>query len=819
MLKLNNLTACALGIIFACSTPAALAQWVEQGPGPTLHGQVEGLPGKPVSGPVNAIAVDLAHPGTIYLGTANGGVWKSINANTSSPTWKPLTDLQLPALSINSIAISPLNSSTIFAGTGTRFLGLEGARGFGVIRSTDAGATWSILAASTLGVGANINSIVPLARTTGGLAGQVILAATQFEPPGVHRSTNGGDSFTRISGSNGLPSTGVSSLVADPTNSSRVYAAVPFANLTSGNVSGVYRSDDAGLSWTPVNTGLTGLDASRRILLAVGRKTGVVYAMVLAAGVEVNSVVATGVFRSANGGATWTALGIPSPTIHPGGQGLIHAAIEADPVNPNVVYIGGDRQDSPFPNVNGCKNFSANTFRGDASLSSPWQSVVCNGAHGTSPHAGARDMGFDNYGNLLQANDGGFNRLNNPDVSTRQWVSLDGNLRPAQMHSAAFDAVANIAFGGTEGTGTTMQNAPGSRFWTDFLQGDGGVVAVDDTSAGGASSIRYTSFPFLGFFNRSTWSASNTLISGPTPLGLQITSGPGTGQNLFAIDPNVQRYNPYELNRIDPSRMLIGTVSIYESRDRGDTLSTLLFTGKRISSLSYGSRLNGVPQPDAFYAGTSTAARPLILHRATRGGAIVELKAYPGGGVRDLVMDPQDAKRVYVVDEQNRVWASFDAGATWRNLTANLPTLLAQLNVPGTSLAPLARTVELYRPAIKGRTVLLVGGQGGVFQLCEPGTAGAVWTRLGTNLPHGLVLDLRYNYKANVLIAGVFGRGAWTLTNFFAAGNHSTWASAATATANESATMATALALPAGMPTVAPHPTASGAPTVVQPTE
>jgi hypothetical protein len=817
MSKLKNLMACALGIIFACSTPAALSQWVEQGPGPTLNGQVEGLPGKPVSGPVNAIAVDRAHPGTIYLGTVNGGVWKSTNANTSSPTWKPLTDLQLPALSINSIAISPLNSSVIFAGTGSTssFNNPEGSRGFGVIRSTDAGATWSILAGSTFARAA-INSIVPLARTTGGLSGQVVLAATLFEPPGVHRSTNGGASFTRISGSAGLPSAAVSSLVADPTNSSRVYAAVPFADLFSGPVAGVFRSDDAGVSWTPVNTGLTGLDTSGRILLTVGRKTGVVYAMVIAAG-GINDGVASGVFRSANGGATWTALGVPSPTIHPGGQGLIDAAIVADPVNPNVVYVAGDRQDSPFPNVNGCNNFSANTFRGDASLTSPWQSVVCNGAQGTSPHAGARDMDFDNYENLLQANDGGFNRLNNPNVTTRQWVSLDGNLRPAQMHSAAFDAVTKTAFGGTEGTGTTMQNAPGSRFWTDFLQGDGGVVAVDDISAGGSSSIRYTSFPSLGFFNRSTWSPSNTLISGPTPLGLQITSGPGTGLNLFAFDTNIQFYNPYELNRIDPNRMLIGTLNIYESRDRGDTLANLFFTaGERITSLSYGGRLKGVPMPDAFYAGTTGFTLPLILHRATTGGGIRELRAYPGGGVRDLVMDPQDIRRVYVVDEESRVWASLDSGVTWRNLTANLPKLLGQVIVPGISPVPLARTVELFRPAINGRTVLLVGGLGGVFEMCEPGAAGAVWNRLGSNLPHGLVLDLRYNYKANVLIAGVFGRGAWTLTNFFTGGSQSAWASAATATANESATTATALVLPAGVPTVAPKSGASGARAVVQ---
>jgi hypothetical protein len=139
-----------------------------------------------------------------------------------------------------------------------------------------------------------------------------------------------------------------------------------------------------------------------------------------------------------------------------------------------------------------------------------------------------------------------------------------------------------------------------------------------------------------------------------------------------------------------------------------------------------------------------------------------------------------------------------------------------QVTVPGTSPVPLARTVELFRPAINGRTVLLVGGIGGVFELCERGTPGAVWTRLGSNLPHGLVLDLRHNYKANILIAGVFGRGAWTLTNFFTGRSHSTWASAATAMANESATTAMPLALPAGVPTVAPQSKASGARAIVQ---
>jgi hypothetical protein len=807
MFKLKHLLACMLGAVVAVGAPAAMAQWAEQGPGPTLNGQTEGLPGNPVSGPVNAIAVDLAHPGTVYLGAVNGGVWKSTNANTSSPVWYPLTDLKLPALSINSIAISPLSSSTIFAGTGsTSSDAFEGSPGFGVIRSTDGGAHWSILASATF-AGRRINSIVPLARTTGGLAGQTVLAATLFDGGGVYRSTNGGNSFVRVSGASGLPNAGVSSLVSDRTNSARLYAAAPAA-YGAGAAAGVYRSDNAGLTWTPVNTGLTGLGSSLRVLLSVGRRTGVVFAMVID-----TSGVATGVFRSANGGATWTSLGVPAPTIHPGAQGIVHGAIEADPVNPNVVYVAGDRQNFPFPNANGCNAFSANVFRGDASLASPWQLAVCNGAQGTSPHADARDMDFDNNGNLLQANDGGFNRLENPDAAARRWVSLNGNLRPAEMHSATFDAVTRTAFGGTQDTGTTMQNAPGSRFWTDFLQGDGGVVEVDDKSGGGAYSTRYTSFNFLGFFNRSTWSPSNTLMSGPTQLGLQITSGAGTGLNLYNFDPNIQFYNPYVLNRIDPTRMLIGTANIYESLDRGDTLANLLFTGKFISSLSYGGRLKGVPAPAAFYVGTAGAGQPLVLRRTTAGGAIDTLTAYPGGGVRDLVMDPQDIRRVYVVDEQNRVWASFDAGATWRNLTANLPTLLGQ-----------ARTVELYRPSLSGRTVLVVGGLGGAFQLCEPGTAGALWSRLGSNLPHGLVLDLRYNYKANVLTAGILGRGAWTLSNYFTGGSHGTWESAATVTATASeaagaaAESATAVALPASLPTAAPR-ARTGAAAAVLPTK
>jgi hypothetical protein len=785
MLSMKRLIACAFGIVIAVSTHAAAPPWVEQGPGPILQGQTEGLPGNPVAGSINALAVDLAHPGVIYAGTTNGGVWKTANANSADPAWVPLTDQQLPALSINSVAISPLNSNVIFAGTGsTSSFGFDGSPGFGVARSANGGTTWSVLATETF-AGRRINSIVPTGLTSGGLAGQVVLAATLFDGGGVYRSTNGGASFTRISGTAGLPDAGVSSLVPNPADPSRLYAAVP---ATFGTGAGVYRSGDGGLTWTAASTGLSAAASSQRILLAVSRNTGVLYALIISTDGSLG-----GVFRSANAGTTWTSMGAPSPTILPGRQGLLHAAIAADPANPNVVYVAGDRQDVPLPNANGCNDFSANTFRGDASLASPWQSVVCDGALGTSPHADARDMDFDSNGNLLQSNDGGIYLLNNPNSPIRQWSSLNGNVRPTEIHSVAYDAVSNIVFGGTQDTGTPMQNSAGSFTWTEFLRGDGGVVAVDNISTPGTASTRYTSFQFLGFFNRSSWDASNNLVSGPTPLALQIVSGSGAGETLYQFDPTIQFYNPYVLNAIDPSRMLIGTANIYESRDRGDTLNNLGSTGSAVISLAYGGRLNGVPKPDVFYVGTQIS--PYIWHRAALPGAVTTLDAYPGSAVRDLVMDPQDIRKVYVVDVINRVWASFDEGATWRNLTANLPSLLGD-----------ARSIEVFSPDSGIRnTVLLIGGLGGVFQMPRPGAAGTSWIPLSSNLPHGLVLDLHYNYTDNVLVAGILGRGAWTLTGFFrGGGGGSTLATVAPVTRGASAS-AQGKQLPLRLPGTLPN--------------
>jgi hypothetical protein len=258
----------------------------------------------PGSGAVNAIAIDPTNRSVIYAGTVNGGVWKTTKGTDEWPTWTPLTDSALPALSIHSLALSPVNPNQVFVGTGsTSAFALVGSA-FGVVRSDDGGQTWTVLAQNTF-AGHAINSVVP--TTLGG--GKIVLAATL--DIGVWRSADSGATFSQISGTGGLPSGGVSSLVADPTNQNVFYAAItalaslpmgpvpdpearsffaavkrnaPFASESANSKAGVYRSDDGGVTWAPtslVEISHLELASSSRILVSVGKNTGVIYAMVI----------------------------------------------------------------------------------------------------------------------------------------------------------------------------------------------------------------------------------------------------------------------------------------------------------------------------------------------------------------------------------------------------------------------------------------------------------------------------------------------------------------------------------------------------------
>ena len=608
----------------------ASVTWTEQGPGPIENGQTEGLGGQnnPVTGAVEAIAPHPTDADILFAGGADGGIWRTTNATSATPTWTPLTD-QFPSLSISALAYSPLDATnnTLFAGTGDYRSGSSvvgggaGDGAIGILRTTDGGDTWSVLASANLG-GTRLRSVVPTALTDIGTGQQVILAAAD-DGGGVWRSIDGGVSFTQISGAAAttdgvdndgdgltdeagelnLPTGSASQMVADPGNSSRFYVAIPG--------SGVHRSDDGGVTWQRVNgTGANVLGGvpAQRIELAVSAAAGnAVYAAVI------NGGKLSGLFRSPDQGANWTQLDTPQTIeggvpfgLQPnddgdeeecedddaecqaeeeaGGQGRIHFSMAASLTDNNVVFLAGDRQpktgpdgiegntDDTFPNSIGANNFSGRVFVVDASKAVGTQAtpITNNFANGTSPHADSRDMRFDANGNILESDDGGIYRLTNPNQGSQTWSAVIGNLRVSQFYSVAYDTLNNVIIGGMQDTGSGEQNSSGGFTWNDTIQGDGFVV---QTGLSGGDSIRYVTSQNLGTFRRQTFDNGNSMTDNSAVKLLVNGTGGGTAKLGLVDSPGFLQ--PYAINVLNPLRMVIGTSFLYESSDGGDNLNAL----------------------------------------------------------------------------------------------------------------------------------------------------------------------------------------------------------------------------------------------------
>jgi hypothetical protein len=703
-----------------------------QGPGPSQNGQVEGIPGRPVTGAVNALAAHPANPDVLYLGAVNGGVWRTTNATAASPTWVPLTDA-LPSLSIGrgALQLDPTDpgAGTIVAGSGQSSSIGDGGSRIGMLRSTDAGATWTVLDGGGTLTGKNANGVAARGSTllmaVNNNNGVIDLANV-----GIYRSTDTGATFTRVSGTGGLPEGRAFDVAADPSSPSTFYTVVRDA----GAASGVYKTADTGATWTLVST--PAMTFAGNAKLSVGGANNV-YVATTTAG------VLAAVFRSGDGGSTWTSLDLPSPTIHPGGQGGVHLSVLASRANPNVVFVGGDRQNSPFPNDVGASDFSGRLFRIDASLSagSQAQHLTHSSAAGapgggtannSAPHADSRIMVMDASGDVIEGDDGGVYRRTAPGSNTGVWRSLVGNLVSTEFHGIAFDSNTDTVFGGTQDNGTPQQVTPGDQVWSSISTGDGGDVAIDDASTAG-QSVRYSSFQNLGQFRRRTYDAAGVLLSTQSPA-LTVTSGTGLAP---------QFYTPIKVNERAGVRLIIGAGNgAYESFNRGDTIAQVSIGVVNRNAIAYGGRRLGVDNPDLLYVGSGAQ----VLVRTAAAGPVAA-SAYPGGNVTGIALNPEDWQEAYVTDASS-VFRTTDAGASWTNVTHNLQTF-----------APGALRSAAF--ILAGPGAVMVGADRGVYALKLDGTA---WDLLGTGLPNAPVVELDYDIARDKLMAGLLGRGAWVLT-------------------------------------------------------
>jgi photosystem II stability/assembly factor-like uncharacterized protein len=486
--------------------------WVEQGPGPILNGQTAGLNpdathplgSNPVVGAVRAIAPDPNNPkfpNTLYIGSTNGGVWKTTDflASNSTPTWIPLTD-DFESLAIGAVAVSTVNDQYVFAGTGNFSSSFTGGAARGLLISTDAGLHWtqidqhSILDASgnaTLSFDdLSITQIVPSA----GNLNEAWLSTKAGSAPssgGVYHSTDSGHTWSRVSGVGNLFDTGkgdgdVTDFIADPGDSThQTYFAAVVGH-------GIYRTTDDGQTWTAQSgqpsvlsrfmNATTGNSVSSNVKLAAALDGGTdsLYLGII----DQNSNLAA-FFRAQDPHAatiSWVDLGLPTtpedlnhtgtPTTPVGLEALpfgrLFFSIAADPTDPNRLYVGGDEQPNAGPpntfnNASGLSDYVGRLFSGEfnpATAQTQWAPIVGNGAAGTAPHADSRVMVFD-HGSILEGDDGGIYQLVNPagQFPGQNWFSLNGNLRITEVGSIAYDPGTgrHVIVSGEQDTGSAEQ--------------------------------------------------------------------------------------------------------------------------------------------------------------------------------------------------------------------------------------------------------------------------------------------------------------------------------------------------------------------------
>lgn len=315
--------------------------WTPEGPGN-------------IGGRFNALAVSPIDNNTIYAGAANGGIFKTIDGGT---IWNPIFDDQA-YLSIGALTIDPNNPNTIYAGTGDRNFGGGSHLGNGIYKSTNAGLTWTQSGLINPSIVTDIivdplNSERIFASTLGNVFEKNIYR-------GVYRSINGGSTWENVLFVS--DSSGVVDLLMDPNNSDVLYASVQnrtrteTSSLVSGPDVGIYKTINGGNSWIELSNGLPSGEQCRIGLAISPENSNTIYACYTGINLDVLDV-----YKSNNAGLSWTGMDVHEaglPIDIQGGFGWYFGEIYQNPYNNDQLIIPGvdmyttlDGGDSWYANV------------------------------------------------------------------------------------------------------------------------------------------------------------------------------------------------------------------------------------------------------------------------------------------------------------------------------------------------------------------------------------------------------------------------------------------------------------------------------------
>ena len=678
-----------------------------------------------------AVARAAGVPDAIYVAAASGGVFKSTNQGTS---WTAVFDRVDAMMSIGALAVAPSNPNVVWAGTGEANNRQSSSWGDGVYKSMDAGRTWRAMGLrDTRHIGRIVvhpaNAEVAYVAAVGHLWGP-------NAERGVFKTTDGGATWTKSLFVD--DNTGATDLAIDPRTPDTLYAAMyqrqrkAWGFNGGGPGSGIYRTRDGGATWTRLDNGLPPGDKGRIGLDVYRADPRVVFAVVEA------STRDSGVYRSVDAGDSWDKLAPTNP------RPMYFSQIRVDPKDRNHVYLLGSNRGFYV------SDDGARTFRD-----------VFSAVH-SEDHALWIDPDDPNH--LLVGGDGGVSISWDRGAT---WLFRD-NLPVGQFYEISADmSDPYVICGGLQDNGHwCVPSATRTRI---------GISNHDGVNIGGGD----------GFYARIDPTDARTVI-------VESQDGRATRVNLSTLErqaitpvtrgtPDRWNWNtPIAMSAFDPKVLYIGSSALFRSADRGATwkaISPDLTAHVDRETL----QMMGGPVPEralsrhdgqtSFSTLTTIGESPLDAKLLYTGSDDGQLSVTRDGGqkwsnitarvpalppntyVSSVLPSRHAAGRVYATfdghyadDYRAYVYASEDFGQTWRSIAAGLPET----------------SVHKLREHPRNARLLFVGHERGIHVSID---GGGSWSSLTLNMPTVPVDDIVIHPRENDLIAATHGRSLWVLDN------------------------------------------------------
>ncbi|MCU0394277.1 MAG: fibronectin type III domain-containing protein [Chitinophagaceae bacterium] len=640
---------------------------------------------------------------TVFAGSVGGGLWRSNNMKGSSPTWTPVNDF-MENLSIATLAYDPSNTQVFYAGTGEGFNNADAARGYGILKSTDGGNTWSFLSSTQNSSFYYVNKLV--VTSTG-----IIVAATSS---GIRRSTDGGLTWANPLGG----SLGDVEIAAN---------GVLFAASKNAG-GGVYRSTDNGATWTQSVSGLpTGLGGYSRYELATAPSdANRVYVMVY----QDATSDETNFYKSVDGGATYTAItrpvdadgGISSSDITRS-QGWYDLIIKVDPNNADVVYTGGI---DLFKSTNG---------GGTWTQISHWY----GGFSKQNVHADQHYIEFEgtNSSVIYFTNDGGVFQTTTGTNAVPTITARNTNYNVTQFYACAMHPASgsNFFIAGAQDNGTQRFTLAGFGSTSQASGGDGAYCNIDQLNP----TYMFSQYVYNNYY-RST--------NGGSSFGSVSNSFSSTGR---FINPTQYDDNTKELYAATAA----GKYLRWNNANTGNTFEQVTVTALGTQAISAVTVSPVVA--DRVYFGTGNGQVVEVNNASTASGTVAgrSLGTPNGGYLNCIWQDPDNADHLMLVYSgfgRNNIYETWNASAatpSWTGKDGNLPDMPVFwiLPEPGSS-----------------STNVLVATEYGVWSTTTFNNTSPTWAITSNGMARVRVTQLHYRPSDHTVVASTHGRGLFTAT-------------------------------------------------------